>query len=492
MKTRRVSTNERARRVVAVIGAGFSGVAVATRLLQSRSAGPLQVVLIDRPASFGRGVAYSARSWHSLLNVPASNMSLEEEAPDDFVDYARTRGYRDARAAYLPRALYGDYLEDRLQRAVHQAATGKQLLRRYGSVVDLARRADDRGWQLTLDNATHIEADRVVLALGHAPPATPREIARLVGTPWYAPDPWSLRAHCSAPRRVLLVGSGLTAVDAAWELSQRAFPPREIVMISRHGLLPREQAAQRDLPRALARQLTSDLLAATTLRLVVRTTRDAIRHADRLGIDWRAVITALRDVVPLVWRNLADRERARFLRHVRPHWDAARHRLPAPVAAEMQELIRDGRVRVVAGRIISTVLGPDGVTIGIRARGTTQISFWDFDQVINCTGPGAIRERHSEPLIRRALAAGILTTDAQELGISLDDDGRPVDAAGAVTRGLFYLGPWQRARDWEGTAVRELRRSAARISESILTEFALGGRGWVGGRHLVPLQDAAV
>ena len=61
------------RPTVAVIGAGFSGLLTALRLLLAPE-GP-RVVLIEKGPRFGRGAAYSTASPHHLLNVRATNMS---------------------------------------------------------------------------------------------------------------------------------------------------------------------------------------------------------------------------------------------------------------------------------------------------------------------------------------------------------------------------------------------------------------------------------
>ena len=60
-------------RTIAIVGAGFSGTAVAINLLQHSSGTALRVVLVD-PASAGRGVAYANRDYPYLLNVPAGRM----------------------------------------------------------------------------------------------------------------------------------------------------------------------------------------------------------------------------------------------------------------------------------------------------------------------------------------------------------------------------------------------------------------------------------
>jgi uncharacterized NAD(P)/FAD-binding protein YdhS len=48
-------------RTIAVVGGGFSGTVLASRLLRLRPAQPIRIVLIERGARLGRGVAYAAR-----------------------------------------------------------------------------------------------------------------------------------------------------------------------------------------------------------------------------------------------------------------------------------------------------------------------------------------------------------------------------------------------------------------------------------------------
>lgn len=40
-------------------------------------------------------------------------------------------------------------------------------------------------------------------------------------------------------------------------------------------------------------------------------------------------------------------------------------------------------------------------------------------------------------------------------------------ADGRIVKGLYYVGPWLRARDWEATAVPELRVHAQRLAERL-------------------------
>jgi hypothetical protein len=49
----------------------------------------------------------------------------------------------------------------------------------------------------------------------------------------------------------------------------------------------------------------------------------------------------------------------------------------------------------------------------------------------------------------------------------VDAAGRPLGREGAPSPGLYYLGPWLRARDFEATAVQELRVQAAELAQRL-------------------------
>ena len=81
----------------------------------------------------------------------------------------------------------------------------------------------------------------------------------------------------------------------------------------------------------------------------------------------------------------------------------------------------------------------------------------------------------ADPLVQSLLSSGLIRPDAQGLGIDVADDGRPLSRDGAPVDRLYYLGPWLRARDWEATAVPELREHAAALARS-LTARSLAAR----------------
>lgn len=73
---------------VAVVGSGFSAIALTINLLRLLPPSASIAVVGDDPG-FGRGTAYRTEFYLHRLNVPAARMSLFPDAPDDFVEWLR-------------------------------------------------------------------------------------------------------------------------------------------------------------------------------------------------------------------------------------------------------------------------------------------------------------------------------------------------------------------------------------------------------------------
>ena len=314
---------------VAIIGAGASGLLSAISLLRS---GHPAVVLIERDPSWSGGPAYATRDPQHLLNVPAAKLSVDSARPADFVEWASRRAPGITGDSFLPRAWFGAYLQDSLEVADRNARDAK-LTRVTAQVISL----DLHTTTVVLNDGRSIAAADVVLALGNPPP---RPLAG-DGTHVVA-DPWP---HCFADRvaaddSVVLVGSGLTALDIALTLTSRGHrgPVR---LISRHGLLPRAHRSRPGIPLDIDAHRY-----APTARSAVAWIRAAIANADG---DWRAVFDAIRHETNKMWIRLPEEERARLLRHGGPYWEVHRHRVAPEIALRAEELFASGQRRA-AGR----------------------------------------------------------------------------------------------------------------------------------------------
>jgi uncharacterized NAD(P)/FAD-binding protein YdhS len=462
---------------IAIVGAGFSGTLTAINLLRIAAGWPLEVVLIEASGRPGRGVAYGTARPEHLLNVPAGNMSALADDPDDFLRYCRWADPAVGASSFVARRRFGAYLEALLGAAEMAAPDGVVFTRRTGAVQHIGPpSAPGARATLRLAGGEAIEADRVVLATGHAPPAVPaaipadvRDSARFVADPWC---PGALDAIGPADD-VLLLGSGLTAIDAVLSLHGMAddtHAPRtgRTTCVSRRGLVPTAHRERRDTPDPELGALVIEKMGSGT-RAGLAAVRFAIERHAAAGRDWRDVIGALRPHTPALWQRLPEAERRRFLRHVQPWWDMARHRCAPAVHARFQALRARGAVEVLAGRLIGAAFAGEGLAVRVRPRGGPapgRVLHPRF--VVNCTGPSTAPAAAPGPLLPSLLAAGLVRADALGLGLDVNAEGALLDAEGRASRWLHGIGPMLKARDWEAVAVPELRVHARRLAQRLL------------------------
>jgi uncharacterized NAD(P)/FAD-binding protein YdhS len=459
---------------IVIVGAGFSGTAVAISLLRLPHLQPVRIVLIDR-AEIARGVAYARRDASYLLNVPAGRMSASSSEPLEFLAYVQRSLPHATQADFLPRELYGQYLESSLRNAAAGAAPHVKLELINGEVIGIERTHRAATMDVYLEGGAGFRAHAVVLALGNLPPAT-LPGAETLGPGRYIADPWQAASEFRAHETLLIAGTGLTMADVALAGQKAAKGRATIHAISRHGLMPTRQTDFRIVHDPLcARRLLS--AASLSLRHLVREVRALAEEGELRGGDWREAITIVRDVAPLLWRRLSTADRRRFLRHVHAYWDVHRHRL-APAAAEILGTIRrTGRLTVHAGRILNLAPAGRQVCVSWRARGSLKPARLIVDRVINCTGPKCDLRGGGARLLRSLVSQGLVVPDALGLGIETSEFGALVDIRGRTAENLFYIGPLLRPRSWETTAVPELRAHAERLAQHLRMRAGREQRG---------------
>jgi uncharacterized NAD(P)/FAD-binding protein YdhS len=426
-------------RHVAIIGGGYSGTLQAINLLRRGA----RVTLIERGKQLARGVAYSTRHADHLLNVRASGMSAFPDEPDHFVRWLSDRSIGGA-GDFAERRVYGMYLEELLASAANDAGDRLTLLR--DEAVDVV--ADSNGELVQLSNGGSLSADSAILSIGNLAPDIPRAIhSDLRSSTAYVSDPWAadISAVLEDSDQVLLIGTGLTAIDAALMLDSAGFGGR-ILALSRRGLVPRPHVD----PTVGAGGL-GDIPSGKLTSLLRRIRRDAEK------IGWRAAVDQLRPVTQALWKEAGTAERRRFLRHLRPYWDVHRHRIAPSIAARIEQMTSEGRLEFAAGKILSTSVKGEGAELEWRLRGSSLTSRLDTARIVNCTGPQGDIARAEEPLLANLIARGRIRPDPCRIGIDVDLDCRTIDALGAASASLYSIGPMTRGTFWEIVAVPDIR-----------------------------------
>jgi uncharacterized NAD(P)/FAD-binding protein YdhS len=451
------------RKTFVIVGGGFSGTVLAANLLRRPPAGGADVVLIERSHVMGRGVAYAAHEFPYLLNVPAARSSADSRDPLQFLRFAQDRLAKVDGEDFLPRALYGDYLQDLLLRAEREALPHVRLIRVFGEVTGIAMPGDGAALAAEFADRAPILGDALILALGNPSAPLPHWARELNGHAAFRQDPRDLPDTLGMEHSVLIVGNGLTMADAASALSRHPERIPTLHTISRRGLIPKTQTTfHTDAMRGSGETLLS---SSHSLKKLLRTCRNLVREVEKLGGDWREAVSFIRNLAPALWRRMPETERRRFVRHLQVHWDTYRHRLPPQLNERLENLRRSGRLHVRAGHIKKVVaVDRRRLAVSWRPRGGSAMAQLHVDMLINATGPNYDIERSTEPLIIALRVAGLVSTDALKLGIRTAPFGACVDAEGRASERLFYLGPMLRAEHLDATAAAELTHHAEQLA----------------------------
>nr|WP_228734153.1 FAD/NAD(P)-binding protein [Pseudomonas anatoliensis] len=448
-----------------IIGAGFSGAVTAIEFLKHAPKGS-RLTIINRSGKMARGLAYGTSSPDHLLNVPAGNMSALVGDPDSFLEFCRNFDPEVHSGSFVSRKMYGAYLSELLAQAEKESEV--QCSRMTGEVLSIE--PSGTGAVLEIHTGERIVADHVVLAFGNFSPAKPQGLQKLDECPAYLGDPWSAPAaemNQEAPT-VLLIGSGLTAVDTLISL-RRTHPDAKVTMVSRRGLLPTAHRVRLPAP-GFKTTICDDLLAADPVVSVY--TQLIRREVSRSPEHWREVVAALRPITSILWERLPVNERKRFLRHLQPHWDVYRHRVAPQTFRIFQEAFAASTVSSIAGRIVAIDIKGTCVSAQIKLRGTDNILERQFDQVINCTGPCTDVCKITDPFISYLLKESVICADDLHLGIKVADDYAVIDRSGKSLDWLSYVGPMLKAHLWEATAVPELRQHARALASKVVKSFS--------------------
>lgn len=455
---------------VVIVGGGASGTLTALNLLRADPA--VHVTVFEPSGELGRGVAYGTTDPRHLLNVRAGNMTAFPHDPDDLLAWARERGRPLAAAEFLPRREYADYLRDRLAAVADHRLTviaqhvidiepleGDARADGDGSVGSDAPGPDVPGYRVTGAGGAVAVAGSVVLAHGNEAPRGLSAAGRVLPTdaPWHVADPWRRGwiERLSADATVVIVGTGLTAIDTAIGVLDGA-PGRRAVMLSRSGLLPQAHidcncvAWVSPLPHG---PLTADQLAALY--------HEQVEAAAAHGVDWHHVVDGFRAPTQSIWARLPRVERERFLAVYARAWEVRRHRMAPQIAARLDAFRAEGRLRVGGGCLDVVERASERADRAVVRIGPDDVV---ADAVVNCTGPQTDATRSANPLLRALLRRGLATPDELRLGLSCTPYGELLDRSGQIVPGLLTIGPPRKGTLFETTAIPEIRVQAAEVA----------------------------
>lgn len=485
---------------VLIVGGGLAGTAVALRLLRD-STRPLRISIVEPRAEVGPGLAYSTESAAHLVNGLAPFFSLYEDDPGHFsrwlAEHAEAFGWvppagGSTDSSMPPRQLYGRYIQTTLREARQQARPGVTLTHVRARVVDLEPQGGH--YLLALDDQRTLRADQVVLAtgvFGRRADRLPFKVdPQVLASPRYVANPWSPSAWqgVAGEGTVLLLGSGLSALDSLISAEQAGFRGRYLAL-SRRGQHLQPRRALPPWPDFL--QWRPETL---TLRDVLRQVRQQRRLLARQGEDWQRLVPTLRALVAPLWAAASLRDRRRFVNRVRVYWDVALHRTAPEALAWQEQAQQQGRYQHFAGSLEKVDLCADGrLQVHWRDRASGEHHEVAVDRVVNCLGFEYDWTKIDDPLIQRLLCKRLVLLDVLGFGIQARRaDCRVLDADARIQAGLYAIGHPLRGLFWESNSIPEQVPQAGLVAKGILQALeAASGPAPTEAATLAPAPESA-
>ena len=458
-------------RTIAIIGGGFSGTMTAVNLARF-SVAPLEIKIINSKRPFGRGVAYSTSRSEHLLNVAARNMSAFPDHPDHFFEWLRSRsefdstGDKELLEMFVPRRIYGDYIRGIASIFLNPVLPGTEV--KLSVIDDVATdivKLDGGDASVMLQSGKRIEAESVLLATGHQPPAGFPSLSPVSHDPRYCADPWEnwMDRLPSPGGTILLLGTGLTMVDAVVTLTELGWRGK-IFAISRNGMLPRSHFRGIHYPDFIP-QNASEMNLAQLVELV----ESHCEKLKQMSQNSAIAIDKLRPHTQKLWQGLSVEEKKDFLSKYANIWNVVRHRIAQSIHERVTDQLDNGQLELLRGNIQHLAPQEEGIEVHYKCDNGHEKSVRG-DLVVNCTGPQLRFSTCDVPLYQNLLKRGLIQSDELDMGLKVNENFAAIESNDEASEILYAIGPLLRGSLWESIAVPELRGQAMRVAQVMLEQ----------------------
>lgn len=457
---------------IGIIGGGFSGTITSVQLINQATA-PIKITIINEKETFNKGYTYNTYSKKHILNVITQKMSAFPDQPDDFLNWVLLQptflNYDRTLIAnsFLPRYLYGQYLEEKWQTALKLATTKNILVQTINSAVTDIDITNDK-IEVYITSNEKLVFDKCLISSGNQVPRNPA-IADMnfYTSKNYYQNPWTIDSVSDVKdeKKVLIIGNGLTMVDTVFGLFEHGFNG-QVYAISPNGfnILPHRHNG------LTYTKLVEEMRDNMNLFELVKLVHKHIKIVRELGVSAEPIIDSIRPYTQKIWRRFTAAEKKIFMSRFRHLWGVARHRFPMHSHDRIQQLRIDDKLIIKSAKLLSiTEVADKKIVVDFFDKKTRNNQQIEVARVINCTGPESDLNQLQNSFLRKCLDKGILKQDDLKLGIRADIDTYQVlDNNLQKHANLYTIGANLKGELWESVAVNELRNQAAGVAKELL------------------------
>ncbi len=214
---------------IAIIGMGISGMAVLRAYEKHVDMSRVEIDCYDSEYSFGRGYPFREDSEKLILNLRTNKISYDYRELEDLGVWYREKDLE--RPDYPSRPVFGRYMKEKLQDTI-EATAANVIYQRVKRIDKL-----DGAWEIQDEGGRVKKYDRVHLCNGVL---GQKKLYDLEKADNYIDSVYPVREKLDSIKehdRVLIIGTGLTAIDTASYLLQEK-RMKSISMFSRNNIMP--------------------------------------------------------------------------------------------------------------------------------------------------------------------------------------------------------------------------------------------------------------
>lgn len=433
---------------LAIVGTGFTGAAFLIHYSQIASNRSKKIILID-PYLTGRGPAYQKNDFGFLLNVPAFRMSILPDEPLHFVQWLQHKHYKFSHYDFVPRSIYGDYIEETFKNCL-TLFTQVKIIK--DSIVSIKPQGNE--FVLKSLSGVMIESKKVIVSVGSPPPNIPQAMRNLNHDKNYISNPHiiPLLKKIEKDESVFIFGKGLTSLDLLQVFKDHQ---AKVILQSRNGRLPRPHLALTDELVKYQSNIHFTFSENPTVLEIMAKFKHKIKH-DK--VPWQIAMDVLRHQVEKIWPKLSLKDKKRFLLRLKPLWNVHRHRSPQISLEQVDKNLKNNKLELIKGEVTKVVKNGDLFEITIQNKDQQIVR--EAQWVVNATGPNYNITQHPSPLIQQLVKDQILKANSLNFGVELNDDHE-------LMKNLFFIGPLTLAKYLESTSVPDLRNQAKTFAQKL-------------------------
>lgn len=408
---------------LAIIGDGFAAAVAAIHLLRKGIAA--ESLTIIGMGTLGKGNAYGCVSPFFRLNVREDLPIVFSEDPLHFARWAESNTddpeAKTSSGFFYRRADFGRYISE----LITTEADFKKIQWVQSKVNELSQTKDL--WKLDTSDGGVFYAEKAIIATGNSPPTWPCPIKTQIGeqaSKRMIENPWTGRylSSIGAEERIVLLGGGLTALDAIYALAAQGHRG-PITVVGPRPVFPPTQARW-------VRQNQPNWPEKLSPAKLLRFMRQYLPPLPTTTPEWQGAWEELRPNLNTIWQQFTPHQRRIVFKRLGWAWSLYRFRASPQTIQAYEQLKEDHQIQFTVGRARQIEYAEEVITVRVNNGSSIQA-----DRIINCTGIG------SDVFLNKLVSAAIAAPDPLGHAIAVNTNLNVLKPDQQAWNNLWMLGP---------------------------------------------------